>query len=229
MHALAALPFFDRPAQELERLRESLGELSLPPYERTDPVRFGRPQSLHPWLREYTLGLLSARLGDEDAAVAYAAALEAALKPDDPAGLRRDLALEIRALVHHAAGRDEEALRLLENAEYRVESYHRDAFNPISRRPVGRYLRAEVLRHLGREKEALAWYASLFWPSGPEAVVQGPALLRRAEIHEGRGEHERALHCYRRFLARWRGADPEYQPLVRGVEARVSRLTAARG
>lgn len=71
---------------------------------------------------------------------------------------------------------------------------------------AGLYARA------GRDREALRLYASLW--TGFHA---GPALIRRAEIHDRLGETERADSLWAHFLALWSGADPEH-PMVQRAQ-----------
>ena len=52
-----------------------------------------------------------------------------------------------------------------------------------------------------------------------------PAILRRAgELHEQRGEREQAIARYNEFVDLWKDADPDLQPVVREVKARLARL-----
>jgi len=147
------------------------------------------------------------------------------VEPPDTAGLRRDLALEIRALAARGAGRPAEALALLEESSMAV-THQSNAMVHLYRRPSSVFLRAELLQQLNRGEEALAWYSSFFDWSG--YVFLSPACMRMAEIFESRGERDKAVEYYRRFVARWQDADPEYQPLVADVRARIARLTGDR-
>jgi tetratricopeptide (TPR) repeat protein len=79
--------------------------------------------------------------------------------------------------------------------------------------------------HLGRDQEALGWYSTLGWRTY-EFVLLAQVQLRQGEIYERLGDPAEAIRHYRRFVARWRDADPEHQPLVSDVRARIARLTA---
>ena len=98
-----------------------------------------------------------------------------------------------------------------------------DQASPFNLRAFGRFLRAEALFHLGRYQEALDWYGTFWFHT--EFVLFAPVQLREGEIYEREGNPQEAVAHYRRFLARWRDADAQYQPLVRDVAARVARLT----
>ena len=53
-----------------------------------------------------------------------------------------------------------------------------------------------------------------------------PFLLRRlAELHDERGDRDKAVAYYARFISLWERADPELQPVVRAARERLSTLT----
>jgi len=123
----------------------------------------------------------------------------------------------VRAAIEWRRGRPEAALRELGDGESTraVENYGLES-----------YLRAEILRALGRDREALDWYTvqpamDLFSP-----LSLAPSLLHRAEIHARLGEHREAVRCYSRFVALWKDADPELQPLVAHARRELARLTS---
>lgn len=234
---LAAIPAFDRPRPEIASIRDSLRNWQGPPagttnrrlHPHTLPDVLALPDELRPWIRDYLLGLLSARLGDHAAAQGHAATLEKAQDPHDTIGLRYDLALEIRALTALEVGRPDDALDLLEKARMTVAQSDQAWYPRYYSRPFGRFLRAEALRLLGRHEEALGWYGTFGEKYGTEYVYRAAVFLRQGEIHERRGDRQRALESYRRFVARWRLADPEYHALLRAVEARIGRLAMRPG
>ena len=51
-----------------------------------------------------------------------------------------------------------------------------------------------------------------------------PALKRSGELYEAKGDRNKAAERYRRFVELWKDADPELQPGVREVRARLARL-----
>ncbi len=220
----AAMPFLKVPEAELSRLRDSLQIWPVPtdiPYARV-------PDALLPHIKHYLLGLVSARLGASDEAVRHAAALEQATSPPDPNGLRRDLALEIRALAATETGRFQEALSIIEGMELRTSALQ-DQFSPFNRRPLGRYLRAELLFAAGRNEEALGWHAAWHsWSFTPEGVWRSPAHRTMGKIAERLGEFETARRHYAAFIARWRDADPRLQPEVDAVKQRLNDLASER-
>lgn len=74
---------------------------------------------------------------------------------------------------------------------------------------------AELYAAEGRHEEALRLYESLW-----EGYHAGPAILRRADIHDQLGDADRAAQLRRQFLALWSGADPDH-PLVRQTRSRL--------
>jgi hypothetical protein len=52
---------------------------------------------------------------------------------------------------------------------------------------------------------------------------------RLGELYEARGDKARAASHYARFVELWKSADPELQPKVREVRARLARLSAGEG
>ena len=50
------------------------------------------------------------------------------------------------------------------------------------------------------------------------------SLQRLGDLYEAKGNNARALDAYARFVDLWKNADPELQPTVRDVRARIDRL-----
>jgi tetratricopeptide (TPR) repeat protein len=61
-----------------------------------------------------------------------------------------------------------------------------------------------------------------------DALNLAGALQRLGETHESRGNSERAVRYYSRFVELWRTADAELQPRVTNVRQRIARLQRAR-
>jgi len=57
-----------------------------------------------------------------------------------------------------------------------------------------------------------------------DAFTLAPALKRLGELCEERGNRAKALEYYGRFVDLWKNADPELQPGVRDVRARLARF-----
>jgi len=177
---------------------------------------------VHSHLRLYLLGLLSARLRDEMAALRYAEELEYLKAPPEAGTLAQDLAATVRAFLAWEKGSLTDALGALD--EIRMEAGVRHTWDSSFYSHVSaRYLRAELLNALGRYEEALPWYGNII-QSIYDHTYLTPSYLRRGEIYEKLGNQEEAIEHYTRFVELWKDCDPELRPLVDDVEARLERL-----
>ena len=92
-------------------------------------------------------------------------------------------------------------------------------------------LRGEALYELGRDEEALGWFAS-FPGGGGGGTLDYTYLaythLRRGQLYERLGDSEKAVDHYSKFLDMWADAEPELQPLVEQARERVAVLTGER-
>jgi tetratricopeptide (TPR) repeat protein len=165
---------------------------------------------------------LSARLGDADAADRYAAALDGTIGGADDT-LRSDLAKSVRAHVAIHRGDPAGALELLEAMALAPEAVV-VSLSPFRSFALERFARAELLGLLGRDAEALRWYASVAESPPFGYVFRAAAHLRQGEIHERLGRTGRAIGHYDHVLRLWRNPDPDLQPLVRDAAARLARL-----
>jgi len=85
----------------------------------------------------------------------------------------------------------------------------------------------------GNADSALAAYESALTTPGLFRVFQesqwlGQTYKRLGELYEERGETEKAVEYYDRFVELWRDADDELQPIVRDVRDRIARLVGER-
>jgi tetratricopeptide (TPR) repeat protein len=221
MRALGAtLPFLVVADSELVVLR---AELEAWEAQAEPPTTMGAHVSLlQPQVRLYLLGLLSSRLGDQARALGYAAELEKSDHPPETAALVRDLARTIRADSEWRRGRPAEALELLEPVKGEVPAEL--LWDPFFAEDGARYLRAELLYQLGRDREALQWFSNGFQAKPSELVYRAPAHFRQAELYERMGERQEAIDHYSRFIQLWKNCDPEQRPSVERAKARLASL-----
>ena len=151
----------------------------------------------------------------------WAAELERLPGSPEARGLARDWVQSLRAQVSWHKGSPEEALKLLEQAPMEM---WRGFSSGFLFRVHERYLRAELLRAVGRDDEALGWYAGLGEISTVELPYLAPSYFRRAEIYESMGEREKAIHHYSRFIELWEDCDPELRPMVEDAQRRIEAL-----
>lgn len=220
---LATTPFLPTSNVELRTLRERLLEMRGPMQNWADDT--GVPG---PWVRLYLVGLLSARLGDEDSALAAAEDLAGLPEQPELGSLQTDLAATIRAYNHWTQSRPEPALATLEAMAMEVPlsplifSYVGSLSHPLM-------LRAELLRAVGRTEEALRWYAAPPMDGYAHVLNLAPAHLGMARIYDARGERDKAARHYARFVELWADADRMLQPRVEEARRRLARLTADEG
>ena len=55
-------------------------------------------------------------------------------------------------------------------------------------------------------------------------IFEAATHKRLGELHEARGDREKAVEHYDSFVELWKDADPELQPQVRDVRQRIARL-----
>ncbi len=222
---LAVARGFPHPPEELTHLRAELTALdagAVPPV--TSQLSWLTVHDdAHVPLREYLRGMLSARLGDSVASERALASLVAMRVSGDVAALLAGLRSGLRAEVEYGRARPGEALRALAAADTLTPSVAAVASSPFFAHTAERYLRAELLTELGRDEDALAWFASLT-QSRQDVAYLALSHLRRAEIRARRGDTADAIAHYRRFVALWRGSDPELQPIVDEARARLVLL-----
>jgi serine/threonine-protein kinase len=187
-----------------------------------------RPGSVHiPELAPYVQGIAAARLGDWGALLRAATALERAADTARIWGeTLRGIARSLRAQSEWLRGRPRAALEQLDRFGFDTRSlaYRNHAgFGALER-----YLRADILRALGRDEDALQWYASFPHPNARDLQYLPHALLRRAEIEERLGRRDDARAHYARVVHLWKDCDPEIVPLRAEAERALARLTPPR-
>ena len=58
-----------------------------------------------------------------------------------------------------------------------------------------------------------------------DAANLAGSYKRLGELYEAKGDVKRAVELYDKFVALWKNADPELQPVVSDVRRRITRLT----
>lgn len=214
--------FLNPPASELIALRDSLRRWN-PLTTRTGGAELPAiPAQIHPYIKLYLLGMLSARLRDDAAARRYAEALE---RPGRSSLIGRFAADEADAVRGEAAwmsGRREEALAKVEQAQFWTNDSGLEEMgdSPFTTHLHERFARAELLYQLGREHEALAWYR----PLAHDFLYTASAELREAEIYQHEGDRESAKAHYARFLELWSDCDTDLEPKVHQAREALDEL-----
>ncbi|MGH7517806.1 MAG: protein kinase domain-containing protein [Gemmatimonadales bacterium] len=224
---LAVVPFASASVPELRRLRAAVARAPAP---RSGAPRAGQSVYFQPAppgqrlrTRPYLIGVLSARLGDRARALQSADELSAFARSDS-GSLASDFAHGLRAELAMSRSDAEEGLRELEGMRH--ETYYITAFAfPELSQARERFLRGEALAQLGRGEEALPWYGSFAEFSPYDMLYSAVGHRRRGEILESLGRPEEAAQEYARFIALWKDADPELQPMVRDARAALARVS----
>jgi serine/threonine protein kinase/tetratricopeptide (TPR) repeat protein len=161
----------------------------------------------------FILGMLDLRLGHTAAASAAADRLATGYELG-----AADLGRVLRGYLRQARGDPGGALAAL--GEPRLEDTPAFPLPFSYPQAYGRWLRAELLRELGREEEALRWYSTFPDPAVHDLMFVAPSHLRRAQIHQRRGERQLASEHLDRFREIWRNAEPAGAEVVSGARLR---------
>jgi DNA-binding SARP family transcriptional activator/TolB-like protein len=212
----ATLPI---PASDATERRAALEALDRP-LTADELPRAGEP------LRLYLQALLSARLGDTVSALRNAAALERYSSPAEAnaADFAKFFARIVRAELLLTAGKAGEALTALGEPQGSPDRRLPYVWSyPVAH---ARFLRAEVLAALGRNDEALRWYATFPDPNIHDVMFLPSALLRRAQLLERMSRTADAAAGYGRLASLWATADAPLQPFVQELRGRSGGKTA---
>ncbi|MCH9015137.1 MAG: tetratricopeptide repeat protein [Gemmatimonadetes bacterium] len=222
---LSLIRFLPVARTELLALREELALLDPASIPSSDSrvIYFNVHDELHPMLKLYLAGALSARLGDSVQAVGYASQLEELPDVLGRGSLANDLAIGIRSQLHYTLGRVDDALGTLEGGKQEVW-YQLTIASPFAAQGRERFMRAELLHEVGRDSEALEWYSHIYEIAPFESVYLAMSHLRRGEIYEEMGRIDEAIEHYARFVELWENADTELQPMVEDARTRIERL-----
>ena len=219
--ACAALPALPVPRGALTNLREELAHWepdAAPPSAHPSPI-----VPLRPHLRLYLTGILDVRLGAFENAARDAAALEALPAPRGDVGTPDLLARVLRATIASQRGEHARVLSLLARSRGQLPATHEALYFVDIH---ARWLRAEALRGLGRDAEAIRWYRAATQGTehggAPALALMAPSLLRQGELLERRGDSTAARARYGKFVDLWSDADPEALALALSVSKRAT-------
>jgi DNA-binding SARP family transcriptional activator/TolB-like protein len=221
---LALLPARPLSAGEAAAIRDSLLRAPAPAADAvSDPIGNAR-RSCPSLCRVYLLGALAVRARDGVGSEQAIRALDA-VRDTSPhvVELARYQAHALRARIAQRDGDPRLALALLEQG-WPQRTLPRFSSYETYGHTAERMLRADLLRALGRDDEALAWYATVDEDLGAGIAWLAPSYLARAEIYDRRGDRAHAAWHYARFVDLWRNADPVSQPSVRQARERLAAL-----
>jgi class 3 adenylate cyclase len=220
-----ALPHTGAPSQRgLDDANRLLLELDSwdPAGAGTDFVYLAVHNGRHLFIRDYVTGLISLEVGSarvED----LARQLETARASEAARAFARSLGRSLRARAAWRKGDLAGALNRIERNELRASAEEK-TLSPFFALAHDRYLRAELLRALGRHEEALPWYRSL--SEGYDFVYTAPACLGEARTLEALGQRSLSAAAYGRFAELWSDADPAGRALVEAALRKAEELTS---
>ena len=219
----AAMPFLGVPRPELEAINADLSAWN-PAADQASAALAAPCQACCATARLYALGLLAVRLGEPEAAARAATQLEALPATDPIAGPARSLAAAVRADLALTARRPADAVAALASVRGAVP-LSLSGVAPFSE-DYARFLRGEALLELGKDDEARRWLENGFGRTPDFMTLRAPALLRLGDIYERKGERQKAIDAYARFVRLWSACDAPLRPAVDDARARLARLTA---
>jgi DNA-binding SARP family transcriptional activator len=153
----------------------------------------------------YLSGLLAARSGDSSA-LKFASSLERIGETLSFVRDRRELAEVVRAYYEQRRGNCVGALTHLDRAAGSAW-FGYAASSPLYTGSLERFLRAQCLHTMGRDREAIAWYQSMEQNTIYDLAYLGPSLGAEASIYRAIGQNDAAGAVETRLGALWRDAD----------------------
>ena len=223
------VPFLDLPRDDLVALQaevEAWDADAVPVIANLSP--FLTPhEGVHRVIRLYLLGVISARLGDVDDAMAYAIELETLDRSAEERALAVGLSQAVRLHAGRSTDTPEESLERIKLIQIVGAGWERNGQSGFYSRAYEYYLRAKLLNELGRYEEALICYKAVGVKSFHDIIYYAHSHLRRGEIYERLGERERAIEHYRIFVELWEDCDDELRPQFEAARQRLAALENA--
>jgi DNA-binding SARP family transcriptional activator len=170
----AALPFFPPDPAEIGAVTRELEAWDAAAAKSSHNLPFAIHNGLHPHLREYLIGLLAARAGNELKAMESLTRLEALDIPSINAPSVANLDASLRAAIAWMKIDPAGTLRALESIRSEVW-FQLTVGSPFLSQAFDRYLRGEALLALGRRAEAEGWLRSIAERSPIELIYRAPA------------------------------------------------------
>jgi tetratricopeptide (TPR) repeat protein len=168
------------------------------------------------WLED---AMIYARLGDVIRAREFLAGWEG----DVPDSVRRDPPFQrqrVDAVIAAAEGRYDEALSI----------YRRLRNRQPNCLPCELYGMGETYDRAGQPDSAIAHFERLLAIRGlgPGPYMKPVMLRRLGQLHEKKGNRDRALEYYGKFVDLWKDADPVVQPMVAETRQWIAQLAGER-
>jgi tetratricopeptide (TPR) repeat protein len=223
----SSFSFLPVSRMELSAIRDGLTALDPAAAPRVDDpaVFIDAHYDLHPLLRMYLMGLVSARMTDVERAQSYAGQIEKQQFPKGFESLAADFARSVRAQIDRVQNKPADAAKKLEPILAETKN---PLESPFVSEAFERFTRAELLYELGRYPEARGGFDHLVESSVFEFVYLPLSHLWLGEICDHQGDAKNAAAHYKAFIELWRDCDRDLFPMVELARHKLDAL-AARG
>jgi tetratricopeptide (TPR) repeat protein len=209
--AQARLWFLDRPDELVRRVDASLRAHPLP----------SMPTGARPYPR---LIRLYAAAGNADRARVLLAAYETAVSDTVERRLNERLFDLSRARIALADGRYREAIDLFRASEQGPDGPRNDCLTCLDPEVGFAFDRLNMADStIAAYEHFLTAPDPIRWDSDSWELAR--ILRRLGELYEAKGDRQKAVSYYQRFVNEWKDADPELQPRVTEIRQRVARLS----
>ncbi len=222
---LSAHPLLGATSEELATLAsalEAMDAAAVPP-SNNPSILYSVHDGVHGLLRAYLLGVVRARMGDTQGALAAANATAATSTGPSEGSMAADLGASVRAQLLWHQGRYPEALAEMETTTREVW-YIGTLSSAFYGQALERFLRGELLFQAGRLEEAARWFATGSQIAPYELAFRPLAYERLGQIHEALGNAGQAARFYGKFVNLWQSADSTLLPRVAEARSRLESL-----
>ncbi len=173
----------------------------------------------HEAARDYLLGLISWKKGDDAALQAYADRFDSEWSGEGP--IVASFGHELRGLVAWRKGNLKGAL---EHFELVLEDFDWVQIHAmLPGRATYFWFTAEIMIELDRYEDAIKYLDYTSWVFF-KGQWRGPSVIRQGEVYELMGDFEAAIERYERVQKIWSQADEELQPQLDQAMARRDEL-----
>jgi tetratricopeptide (TPR) repeat protein len=138
----------------------------------------------------------------------------------------QDRAHTVLAKIYFEQGNAEHAWQELEQMKIECWMQNHPSVEIFASLAYERYLRAQILKSMGRYEEAIVWLSTLGSVDECEISYKAPKHFLLAEVYEALKQPEKAIEHYNHFINLWKNCDPELLPKVEEAKARIARLKA---
>ena len=174
---ISVLPFIQPDTAEVKAISRELEEWNAEAARPSHNLPFAIHNGLHPHLREYLIGLLAARVGNQMKAALALANLEKLETPLSSTTSIANLGASLRGAIAWSRGDAAATLRALDGMRAEVW-FQLTVGSPFFSQAFDRFMRGEALQALGRSAEAVPWFRSISERSPIELIYRDAAMKK---------------------------------------------------